>query len=75
VVGCDDSALAARTLPTLTSLRQPIGWLADRAIDLLTAKLTNPAWRPTSWNDPSSSSERLLCHLISMFAKSPDEAA
>jgi DNA-binding LacI/PurR family transcriptional regulator len=42
VVGCDDSALAARTLPTLTSLRQPIGRLADRAVDLLTAKLANP---------------------------------
>jgi DNA-binding LacI/PurR family transcriptional regulator len=42
VVGCDDSALAARTLPTLSSLRQPIGRLADRAIDLLTAKLANP---------------------------------
>jgi DNA-binding LacI/PurR family transcriptional regulator len=42
VVGCDDSALAARTTPTLTSLRQPIGRLADRAIDLLTAKLANP---------------------------------
>jgi DNA-binding LacI/PurR family transcriptional regulator len=42
VVGCDDSALAARTVPTLTSLRQPIGRLADRAVDLLTAKLANP---------------------------------
>jgi DNA-binding LacI/PurR family transcriptional regulator len=42
VVGCDDSPLAARTVPTLTSLRQPIGRLADRAVDLLTAKLANP---------------------------------
>jgi DNA-binding LacI/PurR family transcriptional regulator len=42
VVGCDDSPLAARTLPTLSSLRQPIGRLADRAVDLLTAKLANP---------------------------------
>ena len=42
VVGCDDSALAARTVPTLSSLRQPIGRLADRAVDLLTAKLANP---------------------------------
>jgi DNA-binding LacI/PurR family transcriptional regulator len=42
VVGCDDSAMAARTTPTLTSLRQPIGRLADRAVDLLTAKLANP---------------------------------
>ena len=42
VVGCDDSPLAARTVPTLSSLRQPIGRLADRAIDLLTAKLANP---------------------------------
>jgi DNA-binding LacI/PurR family transcriptional regulator len=42
VVGCDDSPLAARTVPTLTSLRQPIGRLADRTIDLLTAKLANP---------------------------------
>jgi DNA-binding LacI/PurR family transcriptional regulator len=42
VVGCDDSAMAARTVPTLTSLHQPIQRLADRAIDLLTAKLTNP---------------------------------
>jgi bifunctional DNase/RNase len=35
VVGCDDSVLAARTLPTLSSLRQPIGRLADRAVDVL----------------------------------------
>jgi DNA-binding LacI/PurR family transcriptional regulator len=42
VVGCDDSALAPRTVPTLSSLRQPIGRLADRAIDLLTAKIANP---------------------------------
>jgi DNA-binding LacI/PurR family transcriptional regulator len=42
VVGCDDSPLAARTVPTLSSLRQPVGRLADRAVDLLTARLTNP---------------------------------
>jgi DNA-binding LacI/PurR family transcriptional regulator len=42
VVGYDDSPLAARTLPTLSSLRQPIGRLADRAVDLLTATLANP---------------------------------
>jgi DNA-binding LacI/PurR family transcriptional regulator len=42
VVGCDDAALATRTVPTLSSLRQPIGRLADRAVDLLTAKLANP---------------------------------
>jgi DNA-binding LacI/PurR family transcriptional regulator len=42
VVGCDDSAMAARTVPTLTSLQQPIQRLADRAIDLLTAKIANP---------------------------------
>jgi LacI family transcriptional regulator len=42
VVGCDDSALAARTVPTLSSLRQPIGRLADRAVDLLTGQLANP---------------------------------
>jgi DNA-binding LacI/PurR family transcriptional regulator len=42
VVGCDDSPLAARTLPTLSSLRQPVGRLADRAVDLLTATLANP---------------------------------
>jgi DNA-binding LacI/PurR family transcriptional regulator len=44
VVGCDDSAMAARTVPTLTSLRQPVQRLADRAIDLLTAKLANPGF-------------------------------
>jgi DNA-binding LacI/PurR family transcriptional regulator len=42
VVGCDDSPLAARTVPTLSSLRQPVGRLADRAVDLLTATLANP---------------------------------
>jgi DNA-binding LacI/PurR family transcriptional regulator len=42
VVGCDDSAMAARTTPTLSSLRQPIGWLADRAVDLLVARIANP---------------------------------
>jgi DNA-binding LacI/PurR family transcriptional regulator len=42
VVGCDDSAMAARTTPTLSSLRQPIQRLADRAVDLLIAKTANP---------------------------------
>jgi DNA-binding LacI/PurR family transcriptional regulator len=42
VVGCDDSAMAARTTPTLSSLRQPVGRLADRAVDLLIAKTANP---------------------------------
>jgi DNA-binding LacI/PurR family transcriptional regulator len=36
--------MAARTVPTLTSLRQPVQRLADRAIDLLTAKLANPGF-------------------------------
>jgi DNA-binding LacI/PurR family transcriptional regulator len=42
VVGCDDSAMAARTTPTLSTLRQPIGRLAERAIDLLVARTANP---------------------------------
>ena len=42
VVGCDDSPLAERTVPTLTSLRQPVQRIAERAVDLLTAKIANP---------------------------------
>jgi DNA-binding LacI/PurR family transcriptional regulator len=42
VVGCDDSVLAERTVPTLTSLRQPIQRIAERAVDLLRAKMANP---------------------------------
>jgi DNA-binding LacI/PurR family transcriptional regulator len=41
IVGCDDSALAERTVPTLTSLRQPIQRLAERAVDLVMAKIAN----------------------------------
>jgi DNA-binding LacI/PurR family transcriptional regulator len=42
VVGCDDSALAERTVPTLTSLRQPIQRIAERAVDLVMARIDNP---------------------------------
>src|SRR6266536_917790 len=42
VVGCDDSALAERTVPTLTSLRQPIQRIAERVVDLLAAKIATP---------------------------------
>src|SRR4029453_14954024 len=39
VVGCDDSALASRTLPTLTSLHQPIARLAERGERLCALKV------------------------------------
>jgi len=42
VVGCDDSAMTSRTVPALTSLHQPIQQLAERATDLLIAKMANP---------------------------------
>jgi DNA-binding LacI/PurR family transcriptional regulator len=42
VVGCDDSAMTSRTVPALTSLHQPVQRLAERATDLLIAKMTNP---------------------------------
>ena len=42
VVGCDDSPLAARMVPALSSLRQPIARLAERAVDLLAARMANP---------------------------------
>jgi DNA-binding LacI/PurR family transcriptional regulator len=42
VVGCDDSPLAARTVPSLTTLRQPIRLLGQRTIDLLAARMANP---------------------------------
>jgi DNA-binding LacI/PurR family transcriptional regulator len=42
VVGCDDSPMAARTIPTLTTLRQPVRLLAERAVDMLAAKMRNP---------------------------------
>jgi DNA-binding LacI/PurR family transcriptional regulator len=52
VVGCDDSAMASRTVPTLTSLHQPIQRLADRAVDLLTAKITNPRFEAYALERP-----------------------
>jgi DNA-binding LacI/PurR family transcriptional regulator len=42
VVGCDDSPMAARTVPTLTTLRQPVRLLAERAVDMLAARMRNP---------------------------------
>lgn len=42
VVGCDDAPMAARTTPTLTTLRQPVRLLAERAVDMLAAKMHNP---------------------------------
>lgn len=42
VVGCDDSAMTSRTVPALTSLHQPVQRLAERATDLLIAKMANP---------------------------------
>jgi DNA-binding LacI/PurR family transcriptional regulator len=42
VVGCDDSPMAARTAPTLTTLRQPVRLVAERAVDVLAAKMQNP---------------------------------
>jgi DNA-binding LacI/PurR family transcriptional regulator len=42
VVGCDDSPMAARTTPSLTTLRQPVRLLAERAVDMLAAKMHNP---------------------------------
>jgi DNA-binding LacI/PurR family transcriptional regulator len=41
VVGCDDSAMTSRTVPALTSLHQPVQRLAERATDLLIAKMAN----------------------------------
>jgi DNA-binding LacI/PurR family transcriptional regulator len=52
VVGCDDSAMASRTVPTLTSLHQPIQRLADRAVDLLTAKIANPRFEAYALERP-----------------------
>jgi DNA-binding LacI/PurR family transcriptional regulator len=42
VVGCDDAPMAARTTPTLTTLRQPVRLIAERAVDMLAAKMHNP---------------------------------
>jgi DNA-binding LacI/PurR family transcriptional regulator len=41
VVGCDDSPLASRTAPTLTSLRQPVRLLAERAVDILRSRMAD----------------------------------
>jgi DNA-binding LacI/PurR family transcriptional regulator len=71
VVGCDDSPLAARTTPTLTSLRQPVGRLADRAVDLLTATLANPRFEAHVLEPPQliireSSAAHLSCRLTQL---------
>jgi DNA-binding LacI/PurR family transcriptional regulator len=34
--------MAARTAPTLTTLRQPVRLVAERAVDVLAAKMQNP---------------------------------
>lgn len=52
VVGCDDSPMAARTVPTLTTLRQPVKLLAERAVDMLAAKLRNPRFEAHALERP-----------------------
>jgi DNA-binding LacI/PurR family transcriptional regulator len=52
VVGCDDSVLAERTVPTLTSLRQPIQRIAERAVDLLKARIDNPRFEAHALERP-----------------------
>jgi DNA-binding LacI/PurR family transcriptional regulator len=52
VVGCDDSPMAARTVPTLTSLRQPVRLLAERAVDMLAAKIRNPRFEAHALERP-----------------------
>jgi LacI family transcriptional regulator len=52
VVGCDDSPMAARTVPTLTSLRQPVRLLAERAVDMLAAKMRNPRFEAHALERP-----------------------
>jgi DNA-binding LacI/PurR family transcriptional regulator len=42
IVGCDDAALAERTVPTLTSLRQPVQRIAERAVALIMARIDDP---------------------------------
>lgn len=38
VVGCDDSALARQVYPNLTTIRQPLARMAERAVEALVAK-------------------------------------
>ncbi len=52
VVGCDDSALAERTVPTLTSLRQPIQRIAERTVGLLAARIANPRFEAHALERP-----------------------
>jgi DNA-binding LacI/PurR family transcriptional regulator len=52
VVGCDDSPMAARTVPTLTTLRQPVRLLAERAVDMLAAKIRNPRFEAHALERP-----------------------
>jgi LacI family transcriptional regulator, galactose operon repressor len=52
VVGCDDSPMAARTVPTLTTLRQPVKLLAERAVDMLAAKIRNPRFEAHALERP-----------------------
>jgi DNA-binding LacI/PurR family transcriptional regulator len=52
VVGCDDSPMAARTVPTLTSLRQPVRLLAEQAVDMLAAKMRNPRFEAHALERP-----------------------
>jgi DNA-binding LacI/PurR family transcriptional regulator len=52
VVGCDDSPMANRTVPTLTTLRQPVRLLAERAVDMLAAKMRNPRFEAHALERP-----------------------
>jgi DNA-binding LacI/PurR family transcriptional regulator len=44
--------MAARTVPTLTTLRQPVRLLAERAVDMLAAKIRNPRFEAHALERP-----------------------
>jgi DNA-binding LacI/PurR family transcriptional regulator len=52
VVAFSSPHMAARTVPTLTTLRQPVRLLAERAVDMLAAKIRNPRFEAHALERP-----------------------
>ena len=48
VIGFDDSSVAMRTVPALTTVRQPMAAMAEHMVDLLERRIAEPGAAPTS---------------------------
>ena len=54
VVGFDDAPIASHTLPTLTTVRQPLDEMTSAAVDLLLRRV----------RDDSPKAERVVCPIV-----------